>query len=89
MAATTSTPSSSPSPWPPAPHLQTVAQHLSTLEVFYHQAEQSKDRVTNKDPILSDWILLCDGLCYCHLLICIKVVCQEMQLLLSACTSQK
>ncbi|KAG2624921.1 uncharacterized protein LOC120697565 isoform X2 [Panicum virgatum] len=57
--------------------------------VFYHQAEQSKDRVTNKDPILSDWILLCDGLCYCHLLICIKVVCQEMQLLLSACTSQK
>ena len=31
MAATTSTPASSPSPspWPPAPHLQTVAQHLS------------------------------------------------------------
>ncbi|KAG2566699.1 hypothetical protein PVAP13_7NG172317 [Panicum virgatum] len=134
MAATTSTPSASPSPssWPPAPHLQTVAQHLSvcsfpatpfsfsisssfplpifsrvclllridlvklmisspapprcrvlrhhlsiaegisslpqTLEVFCHQAEQSKDRVTNKDPILSDWILFTTQLLHDHYL---------------------
>ena len=32
------------------------------MEQVFCQAKQSKERVTNEDPILSDWILLRDGL---------------------------